>query len=190
MSQKGYTDKTALENYTLQMIDETFDTQIDEWIEAVEDYIDKQTGRNFIADSAASERLYDGNGECEMEFDDFVELSSLAISDTAISTDDLYQYPANELPKRIIRLKYNYFTKDYQNIGVTAKWGYSVACPADIKFAATVFLAGIVNYSNDAKGKEQSKAVGVNNVTFKDEKGWQDFDRAQKILDNYKKFDF
>lgn len=190
MSAKGYTNKTALENYTLQMIDETFDSQVDEWIEGMENFIDKMTGRNFIADTSASEKLYDGNGEQEMDFDDFVELTKVTISDVEIALADIYQYPANDTPKNILRLKYNYFTQNYQNIGITAKWGYSVACPADIKFATTVLVAGIANYGNDAKGKVQSEAVGPYTVTYKDERGWQDFDRAMKILANYKKFSF
>ena len=58
---KGYTSKTAIENYLLESIDSSFNTQIENWIESIEKYIDNYTGRNFKADTEASERKFDGN---------------------------------------------------------------------------------------------------------------------------------
>jgi hypothetical protein len=61
--------------------------------------------------------------------------------------------------------------------------------PADIKFAATVLVAGIINYSADVAGEVKSMSLGGYSVTYKDEKQWQDFDRVSEILKLNKKFE-
>lgn len=193
---KGYTTKAAIENYTLQSIDASFADQIDSWIEAMENFIDQQTGRNFIADTEAVEKIYDGNGKIELIIDDFISLTSLEIGEDdddtreLIDADDYRIYPANETPKRKIQLKDGYFTTGNQNIIITAKFGYSAACPADITLAATIFMAGIVNYANNAKGKVASESIGRYSVSYDNDKGWQDFRRSLTIINSYKKYTF
>lgn len=186
---KGYTTKTALENYTLQTIDATFDSQITAWIEAVETYIERLTGRVFIADSVASERVYDGNNDSHLLIDDCVDIDKVEIDDVEVVSTDYKTYPANSVRKNKIKLLYNYFTRGDQNITITGKWGYSVAVPADIKLAATVLLAGIIQYGNTALNK-RSESIGSYSVTYGDDKGWQDFDNSMKILQGYKKLTF
>lgn len=190
---KGYTSKQALENYTLQTIDTSFDTQINSWIESIEGFIGRYTGRIFIADTTASEKTYDGEGGSEQKFDEFISLTKVEIGEdtkTEITSDNYRIYPNNEERKNKIQLKENYFTKGYQNVTITAKWGYSIACPAELTLAATTLLAGVINYSNNAKGKIRSESIGRYTVAYTDDQGWQDFKRAMMILDSYKKFHF
>ena len=190
---KGYTTKINLERYTLQTIDASFDAQITSWIESIEKFIEKYTGRIFIADTTASEKVYDGEGGSKQKFDEFISLTKVEIGEdtkTEIESDDYRIYPNNEERKNKIQLKENYFTKGYQNVTITAKWGYSAVCPADIILAATTLLAGIINYSNDAKGKIRSESIGRYTVAYTDDQGWQDFKRAMMILNSYKRFHF
>jgi len=190
---KGYTTKINLERYTLQTIDASFDAQITSWIESIEKFIEKYTGRIFIADTTASEKVYDGEGGSKQKFDEFISLTKVEIGEdtkTEIESDDYRIYPNNEERKNKIQLKENYFTKGYQNVTITAKWGYSAVCPADIILAATTLLAGIINYSNDAKGKIRSESIGRYTVAYTDDQGWQDFKRAMMILNSYKQFHF
>ena len=190
---KGYTSKQALENYTLQTIDASFDTQINSWIESIEGFIGRYTGRIFIADTTASEKTYDGEGGSKQKFDEFISLTKVEIGEdtkTEIESDNYRIYPNNDERKNKIQLKENYFTKGYQNVTITAKWGYSINCPADLTLAATTLLAGIINYSNDAKGKIRSESIGRYTVAYTDDQGWQDFKRAMMILNSYKKFHF
>ena len=190
---KGYTTKINLERYTLQTIDASFDAQITSWIESIEKFIEKYTGRIFIADTTASEKVYDGEGGSKQKFDEFISLTKVEIGEdtkTEIESDDYRIYPNNEERKNKIQLKENYFTKGYQNVTITAKWGYSIACPADLTLAATTLLAGIINYSNDAKGKIRSESIGRYTVAYTDDQGWQDFKRAMMILNSYKQFHF
>lgn len=201
MSAKGYTDKTSIENYLLQTIDSSFNSQIDAWIQAVEAFIDKLTSRNFVADASGSEstRLYDGNGGYEMEFDDFIVEGAtdlgkliLKIGDPAvtISNSNIYLEPANTDRKRKIILKENVFTAGRQVISLTARFGYSAAVPADIKMAATILVAGITNYSNNTKGKVQSETIGRYSVSYKTDQGWNDYKSAIDIIKSYKKYTF
>jgi len=190
---KGYTSKQALENYTLQTIDTSFDAQINSWIESIEGFIGRYTGRIFIADTTASEKTYDGEGGSEQKFDEFISLTKVEIGEdtkTEITSDNYRIYPNNEERKNKVQLKENYFTKGYQNVTITAKWGYSIACPAELTLAATTLLAGVINYSNNAKGKIRSESIGRYTVAYTDDQGWQDFKRAMMILDSYKKFHF
>ena len=190
---RGYTSKINLERYTLQTIDASFDTQINSWIESIEGFIGRYTGRIFIADTTASEKTYDGEGGSKQKFDEFISLTKVEIGEdtkTEIESDNYRIYPNNDERKNKIQLKENYFTKGYQNVTITAKWGYSINCPEDLTLAATTLLAGIINYSNDAKGKIRSESIGRYTVAYTDDQGWQDFKRAMMILNSYKQFHF
>jgi len=181
---KNYCSVADIENYLLIEIDAGFESQIEEWIEAMENYIDKETGRNFKADAIASERLYDGDGDREIFIDDCVEIEKVELDDEEI---DYFAYPANETPKIIIAREYGKFTRGRQNVAITAKWGYSVAVPADIKFACTVLVAGIINNAADTGGEVKSMSMGEYSVTYKDAKQTSDFENVKNILANYRR---
>lgn len=189
---KGYTTEAEVENYLLIDIDSWFSTQITGWIEVVEKFIDNLTGRNFKADTTASEKLYDGDGSNSLLIDDCVEITKLEIDEQELKEvdEEFYAYPANDECKDEIQLPSAVFTEGYQNVAVTAKWGFSVAVPADIKFAATVLLAGIINQSLPHEGEVQSMSVGSFQVSYKTEQQQSDYDKAMKILESYKKFTF
>ena len=105
MDPKGYTDRAAIESYLLQTIDNTFYVQIDEWIAAVEQYIDKQTGRSFIADEAASARLFEGCNSQKLLIDECIEVDMAEVGDTygdsfiEIDEADHQLLPYNEAPQ-------------------------------------------------------------------------------------------
>jgi hypothetical protein len=188
---KGYTDITQVQNYLLITVDSGFPSQVSDWIAKIEDFIDAYTGRNFKADTTASARLFDGHGTNSLVIDDCVEISKVeyGISSplTEIASGDYLKYPANVLPITKLMLRNSNFPQDLQNVSITAKWGYSVNVPADIEFVATVFAAGVINYSLNADGEVASMTIGRYSVAYKDEKQWQDFDRANKILDMYRR---
>lgn len=193
---KGYTTRTELENYLLTTIDSTFYSQIDSWIADIEAYIDNITGRNFKADTVATVKVYDGDNTGHLIIDDCVEVTEVKIGDdTPLNKDesgiddDYYLYPSNILPKTKIKLVGGYFPNwPPQTIKVKAKWGYSVNVPGDIKNATTVLVAGMINYSNNSDGEVKSMSIGRYNVTYKDEKQWQDFDRLDSIFKHYVKY--
>jgi hypothetical protein len=195
---KGYTTIAQIQNYLLTDVDLAFQPQVESWIDQIENYIDQQTDRNFVADTVASIKSYDGNGLDEIAIDDCVSVTKVevydtegnVVLDTLVAGTDYFLLPNNELPKQSIKLYGYRFTKGIQNIKVTAKWGYSVAVPSSIMFAATVLVANIINFSNQSDGEIQSLSVGSYNVSFKDQAKRDDFERVPDILDSYKKYDF
>lgn len=204
MSAKGYTTKTKIENYILQNIDSSFDTQIDNWIAGIEKTIDKYTGRNFIADTVASARVYDSDGETPtLLIDDCISVSKVEVGDDAYGSafteiessgsDRYFLEPNNYLSKgypisRIV-LASRLWTAGKQNNRITAKWGYSESVPKDIEFACTVFVAGIINQSIPGGDQIKSEKIGNYQVTYNSEDGnnsFADFKNAMSILDSYK----
>ncbi len=196
---KGYTTRLKLENYLLTTIAASFYTQIDEWIEEVEEYIDQETGRIFVADSVASARYFDGDNSQTLLIDDAVAITEVKIGDTVMAKDtdplladgDYLLYPANKLPISKVVLRGSVFPGwPLRNVKITGKWGYSAAAPGPISNSATILLAGMVNFSRSNKNNIQSMSFGRYTVTYKTEKQWQDFDNVDRILKSYKKFSF
>jgi hypothetical protein len=182
---KNYTDIQTIENYLLQGIDLGFEPQVEAWIEAMENQIDKETGRNFVADAAASERLFDGDGDREIFIDDCVEIEKVEVDGAEV---DYFAYPANETPKIKIAMEYRRFTRGRQNVAVTAKWGYSAAVPADIKFACTVLVAGIINEGANSEGEVGSITMGRYNVVYRKKEQIDDFNNIGNILKKYQRY--
>ena len=201
---KGYTTKTAIENYILQDIDASFNSQIDSWITAVENIIDKITGRNFVADSVASARVYDGDDTQELLVDECIAVTKVEVgndsygstfTEVASTGSDKYflkpdNYASKALPIYKVVLNARCFPGGIQNNRITAKWGYSASAPADIQFAATVFVAGILNQQRQGGDEIKSESIGNYSVSYNTDKNgnsWADFERAQQILSAYTK---
>lgn len=204
MASKGYTDKTSVEGYMLQNINESYDSQLDEIIEGIENVVDNETGgRNFIADSTASARVYDGDDTNELLIEDAVEITKVEVgeddyggsfSEVASSGADRYfKEPSNNSAKGVpitkITLLARVFPSGIQNNRITAKWGYSTAVPADIKFATTVLVAGVLNQLRGGGQNVLSEKIGNYAVSYNadSEDSLADFKRAKSILEKYKR---
>lgn len=205
---REYCTVSEIENYMSIEIEESFTSQVKVWIQWMSEYIEKQTGRVFIADSANSERIYEVNlsrsvsiggqyaSPIELIVDEFVNTSTssmkLTIDDEELDSDEFLLYPATveQLPKTRLVLKKDtglVFTEDEQNIKVEAKWGYSIEPPGDITFATIVLVAGMINNSWSSEGEMSSVTLGRYTMSFKDEKQLKDFERMQDILAMYSK---
>lgn len=201
---RGYTTIADIEDYLLIDIIASFEDRVKEWIAMMEKFVEKETGRVFIADTEeeASVKNYQISKELavmvgryfetkrSLLIADCVKVLELKIDGIVITPTDYLFYPANELPITRIKLKDDSglsFASGEQNIEVKAQWGYSVKCPADINFATTVLVAGIINFSGNMEGEVKSESIGSYSVTFKEAKDWQDFERAKEILQQYKK---
>lgn len=204
---KGYTDITTIENYILQTIDPSFYSQINAWIEGIEQTIDNITGRSFVIDEEAepTARLYDGDCTDELLIDDCVSVETVEVGndyygqsftevpDTGAGR--YFTYPVNHAARGIpitkIRLSDREFPHGSQNNKITALWGYSVAVPKDIKFAATVFVAGIINQSRQGGDSIKSEKIGNYQVTYNSDNGddsFGDFKQAMSIVQKYVKY--
>ena len=190
LTPKGYTNRGQIQNYMLHGIKDYFESQIDDWIAQMEAYVESQTGRVFIADTEASERIYDGDGGLNLFLDECVEITKVMIDGVEVDSGDYLTYPANEFPKTRIKLKNDagllFTTEDEQNVKIEAKWGHSVLCPADISFATTVLVVGIINFAGEMPGEVKTEKIGDYQISYKDKSDWQDMETVKAILERYK----
>ena len=190
---QGYTNKNSIERYMLTDIDASFNAQIDEWIEVAENIIKGFTGRNFIADMVVSIRVYDGDGTHTLLIDDCVELTKIELGDPNLTkeeldSDDYHIYPYNETPKTKVYYD-GIFSGIRAGVDVTAKWGYSINCPADINLATTILVSLMFEEAHQSEGETESESIGNYSITYrKTEANKSKLDRAINILNRYKKF--
>lgn len=198
MAAKGYTNKGNIENYLLIDIDASFDDQVDMWIEDIERFIDTETGRNFIADSEASARLFDGTDSDTIVIDDCVEVDTVEIGSDQFgssfsSTENYLTFPANAVlklePIKGIILKSDYFGEGTQNQRITAKWGYSVAVPGDIRMVATILVAHIYKFGRAGiQDGVASERIGNYTVSYQNKADADEMRNAMQILGRYKRY--
>lgn len=185
----AYTTKAKTQEYIGKTITQS-DSQVTEWIAGVKAFIDKLTGRVFEADSTNSDRLFVGTESPALLIDDCVSISKVYAGDTYgesfTEKTNFLKFPLNASaqgkPYTKVVLRENWGVGIHK---ITAKWGYSTSCPADITFVATVLLAGIINQA--LKSDVKSESIGDYSVSYADEKGLADFNKAMSILDAYKK---
>ena len=177
-----YTNQTNIEKYLdVDLSDKS--SQISEWIEEVDKYIDTITRTKFEADEESQDYYYDGNGKDILFIDDFISVDSVELGDE--KGENMEVIEAIVAPKRvpIYKLIYNYFTRGTQNVKVIGKRGYSESAPDDIKRAATILTAGMVQ-NNAVKNQEK---IGDYSVSYLRENGLADASEAMKILKAYQK---
>ena len=200
-----YTTKAAIQNYLLVDIDASFDAQINEWISAMDTFIDKYTGKTFTQTSSET-RYFDGNGERVLYLnneDDLISVSALLVlnsdgtttnSLTEGASADYVLYPFNSNPKYEIRLvtsaSVGAFYKGNRKVSVTGVWGNDTTVPADIKMASTILVSQILKPGIDG-GVIKSSSLGDYSVTFATEenlRGLASKAGVMEILDNYKDY--
>jgi len=201
MAVKNYTSLQVIEDTMLIEIDSNWTDELDRFMEQVEDFIDTYTGRNFVADEDYSDLLFDGDGEKEMIIPDCVDIESIIITEPVSGVESTYEwdddyflaYPASKTPKNSLEFRDTNsfdFAKGQQNVTISAKWGYSTAVPREIELAATILMAGVINYAYEHNSEVRSETIGNYSVTYQREEEWVKFKLAMQILDKYKKVSF
>lgn len=195
----SYTTKTAIENYLSITIDSSFDSQIEEWISSIEEYIDNYTGKHF--EEVSETRYFDGNGEREIDIDEFLSITSLEILEvsgddvahtlTEGRENDFITFPYNTSPKfRLILTTVSSVGAFYSGKGrikVTATFSDSSTAPDDVKLAATMLVANIVEKGLRG-GKLSSESLGDYSVTFSELEELSDKVSVKKLLEPHKKW--
>lgn len=182
-----------VEDYLVIDIEASFESKVQQFIDAVTTYIERYTGRKFSVDEEASARIFDGDGSDEIYIDDADEITKVEVSygfgSEFTEVTDYYTYPSNTKPITKIILPYTYFWEGNQNVKVNAKWGYGENVPDDLSFAATILVAGIINSSNTHEGEVQSETIGRYSVTYRTGSNQEtDFKTAKEILKTYKRY--
>jgi len=204
---KNYTSEEKIEKF-LNISITTGDAA--SFILAAQTAIERFTGRSFKADSVASARLFSGNDRQALRIDDCVQVTKVEVGNdqwgdtftelvnTSGQIPEYYLMPINYLseyapesdPIDKIGLRSRIWISGHANHKITAKWGYSVAVPDDISFAATVLAAGMYFQNRGQKnGPIKSEKIGEYQVGYSDQKGFNDFEQAMEILNSYKKYE-
>lgn len=177
-----YTDKTAVQNYTLTNIDASFDTQLTEWIAAMSEYIDQQVGYPVYT-NVPSTRLYDGSGKCELVINPVITITAVTASDVAITP---VQAPYNTSAKTALLLRTSVFPADLANIAVTGLHCLKLSVPNPIKLACSILVAGIVNQSNNQTDGVKSEKIGEYSVTYATAEEQTQYQWAKSVIDAHR----
>tara|TARA_R110002126_G_scaffold142433_1_gene288275 strand:+ start:636 stop:1229 length:594 start_codon:yes stop_codon:yes gene_type:complete len=129
------------------------DTYITASINAAEQEIDNYCGRTFVADGAASARVFQPYDGVKVLLDDFYTDTGLVVKTdtsndgtyaTTLTIDTDFIYNGNSAPFNILYNVSGAFPR-YLNarptVQVTAKWGYEAAVPAAVSQAALIMGA-------------------------------------------------
>ena len=169
-----YTTFEKVNNYLEEDLT-TKQTEVEEWIEEITQYINTITGTNFNASQGS--KYYDGNNRQILHIDDFVSVDTVELDGEVIDV---------EIPSKspITRIRYeDYFLEGFENVKVTGLIGYSQDTPKDIERAATIMVAGVINKDGDVTRER----IGDYQVQYKDKKALADYENALKIVKMYKK---
>lgn len=164
-------------------------------VAAVAQQVTHRTRRQFIADSVASARLYDGSGTVEQETDEFISLSSMQILGyvgiaSAITVTSPVVVHDQTLPQNRVLLYtgttpiyagiyIDKWPEGYRNIQATAIWGYAAAIPADLweavagQTAALMAMEAQSTQSGTATEKRQGDVMAKYAVAGLDSPLWQ-----------------
>lgn len=189
----AYTSKSQVEDYLGTSLPNTLTTQLNLWITAVQEWIDNYTNTTF--ESSSETRYYDGNGDRELLVDLFHGTPAIVILDTDGADDvtitDAYvdKYPLNRTTKDTVYLKsgaeVTLFPSYRYAVKITATFGWSAACPEEIKLAATRLLAHLLN-KRLSGGVIRSESLGDYSVTLAEIDEEADILGVKNILDQYR----
>lgn len=187
-----YTTIEAIEAYTRETIPDSLEASVEAWIAGVSNLMDKEANRKLVADTIGSGedefevKYFDARGNGNVSIDDAQEIDEVQIGDPKTDVysafTDFYSYPKLAPHRRLV----GSFPAGLQSVKVSARWGFFNELPEDIKFAATVIASGI--FLNHASGNAsvKSEKIGNYSVTYADEAGFNDFERAKATIENYR----
>jgi hypothetical protein len=203
----AYTDLNAILAYSQKTIGMDMGDAVTDWITSASQFIETYTGRIFTFDFDGSPtpkaRLFEGTNRQILIIDDLLTVDELTVEvgdryGDNFTTIDAADYQALPLD-RGVEIGEGVFQQPITAIGlkrrawgvgihrITGYWAYSVYCPADIKFAATVLVTGMLNGHLNTERSVKSETIGNYSVSYSDAKGAQDYDRALAILDGYRR---
>ncbi len=200
MAAKGYTTEGKIELYLGVDIDNSISSTITDWIEAVENWIDRYCGTTFV--SAADEtRYYDGAGGLDLIIDPLTAITTLQVLHTDGTVDatltegqanDFILYPLNATEKTKVSLvpsaRIGAWPEGQRAVLITGRFRSATAVPKPIELAATKLVSNIVEKSLKG-GKLSGETLGELRLDF------AAIDEAAEplgiynLLDQYKVYD-
>lgn len=192
-----YCEKADIENILLKSISSGFEDQVEDWIRGVSRMMDTMANRKLVAPAIGSgedyeEEYFDGDGSNYLLINDCQEITELNISDTFGDENNIidpvnYALIPRKAPYKAISLRNDIFTRGRQNIIIKGRFGLFNEIPADIRFACAVLVAGIINDQDKGNATKKSESIGNYSVSYIDDKGISDYNRAIDIVKSYRK---
>lgn len=131
-----------------------YDTALGGFITDASRAIDREMGRwdDFFCPSGAETRYFDGNGSSELWINEFLSVSSLAVSEegglassdyTTWAASDYILWPYNSLPYMAIIVDRRngsklYFDAYPKSVKITGVFGYSISPPRNVRRACSI----------------------------------------------------
>lgn len=194
MNETAYTDKTAVENYLLITIDDSFNDQIQEWIIAMSRYLDGVCNR-VLYKASPETYLYDGDNTDILLIRDCCNITSITLNGDE-QMPNVAQYPDNKVYTSRIKLKpvassypyHNYWRYGIQNIAVTGVQAMSDELLPDVKLACTILVASIVNYQIRKDIVGTTEKIGNYQITYATPDAEEEYKMLIKgMLSSYKR---
>jgi hypothetical protein len=172
-----YTTKAKIENLLMTDINTAFDSQINDWISAAEEYINNYTGRTF--GPTTTTKYFNGSGSNEQYIDSFTGSLTIQIIESN-GTDveytltegvesDYITYPYNDTTKfKLIMTtsaQIGYWPKGDKRIKITGNFGTGSTVPKSIELATTKMVADVIKPGLKG-GVIASESLGDYSVTF------------------------
>lgn len=186
------TTKTEIENYLLTNIDTSFDTQVALWIKAIETYINTLANRKVVAEDTENTYRYTGSGAETVFIDDFLTISEVKVNGSVVDNTSYVALPFNE--GYVNKLKYAgggiWSRINEGDIEITGRRGMfdKNSVPEDLRFSATVLVAGIIQSSSNENKEIQSETVGRYTVSYKTDTQKMDYRNAIEIIKSYRRY--
>jgi len=186
MVNKEYCSITDVSNYLLLDIAVDFEPQVEQWIQGVSAHIEKVTGVDWLADTTASARLFNGSGRNTLDIGHFIGTPVVEFGDdyaqSFVATTNFVTLPFSGSLKTDILMKDETVPHGIMNVQVTAKWGYAEEVPDDIRHACVVLVSGIVLANTNQDGELESEKIGNYTVKYKNDSHKDDSTLAMAIL--------
>lgn len=188
MYDKQYCSVEDIENYLLIDISAEFEVQVENWITSASNYVATFTNRDWLADSTASARLFNGNGYQSIEVPDFIGTPVVEFGDdyaeNFTATTNFLTSPYNTENKTHIVMKGDIVPLGTQNVRITAKWGFGATVPEDIKQATVIIASAIVLAGTNQDGEIESEKIGNYQVKYKSDAHKDDARLSMSILES------
>lgn len=191
----AYTTEVAIENYLQTDIDNSFSSQIADWISAAEKYINNYCNKpeGFEAVTQGTRYFEVKEGTKELLVDQFTNLTSVQILEedgvtvnrTLVENTDFWAYPLNTTLKyRLVLMPgaaIYHWTKN-QRVKIVADWG---GVTKDIELATTMLVGKIIEKGMKG-GTVTSESLGDYSITYADVENVAKEMGIQKILAPYR----
>lgn len=190
-----YTTTAKVQEYTDVAQEDV--SLVAELITDVSREMDRMANRTLVCDEIVSGedtpiKYFDGDGTSQYFIDDAWNIEKVEVGDAwgdnFVENTEYVAYPV-DAPHKALIFKSASPVKGFQNIKVTANFGLFETTPADIEFACTVLVAGILN-SKNSNGEITSERIGNYSVSYDTAQGGQDYKRALEIINSYRRINF